>query len=88
MRSDCPGRNLMSRAMPFRLFKKPSTATRSFIGVMPAGTACCSGTAVLVDPCSLAALSAGCDPCRHPASATSRQAVRTVLRTYSGVQAW
>jgi hypothetical protein len=33
IRSACPGFSVMSRAMPLRLLSKPSTATRSSIGV-------------------------------------------------------
>jgi len=34
-RSACPGFSVTSRALPLRLFSRPSTATRCAIGVVP-----------------------------------------------------
>jgi len=47
IRIACPGLSVRSRTMPLRLLRKPSTATRSAIGVIPASTAALLGTSVV-----------------------------------------
>jgi len=45
-RTASPGRIVISRAMPLRLLSRPSTATRSFIGVSARMSGGCAGAAL------------------------------------------
>ncbi len=47
MRSAWPGLSMMSRTMPLRLLSRPSTATRSAIGVTPGWSALARGTSIV-----------------------------------------
>ena len=82
-RTDWPGRSAMSRTMPLRLLSRPSTATRSAIGVTPsaapaAGVA--AATLVRAVGCS-AVLESRSQPAAHSPSATSKAAAgRTLSR--------
>jgi hypothetical protein len=78
--------------MPLRLLSRPSTATRSGIGVVPGGSSLADGRTGSAWGCAWFAASLVADP-PHPVSARA-PAVTTLRRrgrricTQSGVQAW
>ena len=82
-RTDWPGLSAMSRTMPLRLLSRPSTATRSAIGVTPsaapaAGVA--AATVVRAVGCCSAARSRSQPTAHKPAAISKAAAKRTLSR--------